>query len=184
MKKKKKNRDNGLKIGGAVIALVLIIHWGNVFFKAKDTFKPQPKHQSQSTPKQQSKSTTKFPLLRCEINNPDGSVHKEFYDLEKINNKNPLKDMSKDEAKKYLLKKDAEFTTFVSRDERYTIIYRNHENGIQKNFHVFIKKDTGELEMVFPKHISVNASLSDKFDAFFEGRKFYGECSEVKRKNL
>ena len=44
---KKKNRDNGLKIGGAVIALVLIIHWGNVFFKAKDTFTSQPKQQSQ-----------------------------------------------------------------------------------------------------------------------------------------
>ena len=53
---KKKNRDNGLKIGGAVIALVLIIHWGNVFFKAKDTFTPQPKQQSQSTPKKQTKS--------------------------------------------------------------------------------------------------------------------------------
>ena len=48
---KKKNRDNGLKIGGAVIALVLIIHWGNVFFKAKDTFAPQPKQQTKSTPK-------------------------------------------------------------------------------------------------------------------------------------
>ena len=53
---KKKNRDNGLKIGGGVIALVLIIHWGNVFFKAKDTFKPQPKQQSQSTLKKQTKS--------------------------------------------------------------------------------------------------------------------------------
>ena len=46
---KKKSKNNGLKIGGAVIALVLIIHWGNVFFKAKDTFTPQPKQQSKST---------------------------------------------------------------------------------------------------------------------------------------
>ena len=62
---KKKNRDNGLKIGGAVIALVLIIHWGNVFFKAKDTFTPQPKQQTKSNPKKQSKSTPTSVTLSC-----------------------------------------------------------------------------------------------------------------------
>jgi hypothetical protein len=74
MKKKKKNRDNGLKIGGAVIALVLIIHWGNVFFKAKDTFTPQPKQQSQSTPKQQSKSDS-VTFLTCKYKDQSNSFN-------------------------------------------------------------------------------------------------------------
>ena len=59
MKKKNKNNNIGLKIGGVVIVLVLLIKWGNTFFQAKDTFTPQPKQQSQSTPKQQSQSTPK-----------------------------------------------------------------------------------------------------------------------------
>ena len=56
MKKKNKNNNIGLKIGGVVIVLVLLIKWGNTFFQAKDTFTPQPKQQSQSTPKKQTKS--------------------------------------------------------------------------------------------------------------------------------
>ena len=82
MKKKNKNNNIGLKIGGVVIVLVLIIHWGNVFFQAKDTFTPQPKQQSQSTPKQQSQSTPKqesksdsVTVLTCIYNDQSNSFN-------------------------------------------------------------------------------------------------------------
>lgn len=174
---KKKNRDNGLKIGGAVIALVLIIHWGNVFFKAKDTFTPQPK--------QQTKSTSNLPLLRCEFNNKDGSVHKEFYDLEKINNNDPVKRMNNDEAGKYMKRKNAQFTTFRNDiDNQYIIIMRNHDNGIQKNIHITIQKDTGEVELLIPTNIPVDSDLSVSIESYVEAQSFKGECFKVKRKNL
>ena len=65
MQKKNKNNNIGLKIGGVVIVLVLLIKWGNTFFQAKDTFTPQSKQQSQSTPKQQSQSTPRIINLSC-----------------------------------------------------------------------------------------------------------------------
>lgn len=85
---KKKNRDNGLKIGGAVIALVLIIHWGNVFFKAKDTFTSQPKQQSQSTPKQQPKSVRPNSNIvtfdRCYNTDDYNSYNEQINDYENV----------------------------------------------------------------------------------------------------
>jgi hypothetical protein len=182
---KKKNRDNGLKIGGAVIALVLIIHWGNVFFKAKDTFTPQPKQQSQSTSKKQSKSTSNLPILRCEINNKDGSVHKEFFDLGKINNNDPTKSMNDDEAEKYMKRKNAQFTTFRNDiDNQYIITKRNHDNGIRKIIHITIQKDTGEVELLIPTFIPVDADIGVAIESFAEAQSFKGECFKVKRKNL
>jgi hypothetical protein len=74
MKKKNKNNNIGLKIGGVVIVLVLLIKWGNTFFQAKDTFTPQLKQQSQSNTNKKFKSlkSSKHPSLRCTIKNPNG----------------------------------------------------------------------------------------------------------------
>ena len=58
MKKKNKNNNIGLKIGGVVIVLVLLIKWGNTFFQAKDNF-VTPKGTSLSISKK------KLPVLSC-----------------------------------------------------------------------------------------------------------------------
>jgi hypothetical protein len=185
LKKKNKNNNIGLKIGGVVIVLVLLIKWGNTFFQAKDTFTPQPKQQSQSNPKKQSKSTSNLPLLRCEFNNKDGSVHKELYDLEKINNNDPIKSMNDDEAKKYMNRKNAQFTTFNNNiDNQYIITIRNHDNGTEKIVHITIQRDTGEVELLIPKNIPVGADLGAVIESFADAQAFKGECFKVKRKNL
>lgn len=78
MKKKNKNNNIGLKIGGVVIVLVLLIKWGNTFFQAKDTFTPKPKQQSQSTPKKKSQSTPQIVNLSCVFQNAydeDGKIN-------------------------------------------------------------------------------------------------------------
>ena len=185
MKKKNKNNNIGLKIGGVVIVLVLLIKWGNTFFQAKDTFTPQPKQQSQSNPKKQSKSTSNLPLLRCEFNNKDGSVHKEFYDLEKINNNDPLKNMNDDEAAIYMKRKNAQFTQFNNKiDNQYIINKINHDNGIAKIIHIAIQKDTGEVELLIPKNTPVGAGLDVVIESFVDAQGFKGECFKIKRKNL
>ena len=45
------------------------------------------------------KSFSKLPILKCEINDTNGSKNTKFYDLEKIKNENPLNGMNSDEKK-------------------------------------------------------------------------------------
>ena len=132
------------------------------------------------------KSFSKLPILKCEINDTNGSKNTQFYDLQKIKNENPLNGMNSDEKKEYLNRQNLEATTFLNNEnmDQYTIMYRNHDNGISKGWQATIKKDTGEIRISFPKHTPVNASFDDVLTAYAEAQNFNGVCSEVKRKNL
>lgn len=132
------------------------------------------------------KGFSKLPILKCEINDTNGSKNTKFYDLEKIKNENPLNGLNSDEKKEYLNRQNLEATTFLNNEnmDQYTIMYRNHDNGISKGWQATIKKDTGEIRISFPKHTPVNASFDDVLTAYAEAQNFNGVCSEVKRKNL
>ena len=131
-------------------------------------------------------SSKSLPILKCEIYDTDGSKRIEFYDLEKIKKNNPTEGMTTDQFQKWRNQQNLEATTFGDNESmnRYTIGYRNHENGVVKGYSIDIEKDTGILELRFPKHYPVEATFSKVLDAVAEGQVFKGECVEVKRKNL
>ena len=59
-----------------------------------------------------SSSTKSLPMLKCEINDTDGSKKTQFYDLDKIKNNDPTANMSTEQFKKWRSKKNLEATTF------------------------------------------------------------------------
>jgi len=130
--------------------------------------------------------SSKLPILKCEIYDTNGSKKIQFYDLEKIENDDPTNDMTQDQFQKWRNQKNLEATTFSDNERMndYSMIYRNHENGIAKGWNAKINKDTGEIEIFFPKHTPVGASFEDALTAMAEAQVFKGECIEVKRKNL
>ena len=130
--------------------------------------------------------SSKLPILKCEINNPDGSKKMMFYDLEKIKNEDPTEGMSTEEYQKWRSQKNLDAVTFGDLDysKEYSVTFVNHDNGIDKGYNVRIKKNTGEIEFTFPPHRPVSSSLDDALDAFANAQKFNGECVKIKRKNL
>ena len=133
-----------------------------------------------------SSSTKSLPMLKCEINDTDGSKKTQFYDLDKIKNNDPTENMSTEQFKKWRSKKNLEATTFGDNKSmnNYIILYINHENGISKGWSAQITKDTGEIEISFPKNTPVDASLQDVMTSYEEATVFKGVCVKVKRKNL
>ena len=131
-------------------------------------------------------SSKSLPILKCEIYDTDGSKRIEFYDLEKIKKNDPAEGMTTDQYQKWRNQQNLEATSFGDNESmnEYTIAYRNHENGVVKGYSIVIKKDTGILELRFPKPYPVGATFSKVLDAVAEGQVFKGECVEVKRKNL
>ena len=130
--------------------------------------------------------SSKLPILKCEINNPDGSKKMMFYDLEKIENDDPTNDMTQDQFQKWRNQKNLEATTFTD-DEKYNeyvIRYKIHEDGMDKSYFVKIKKDTGVVEYWFPPSISLDASSQEFFQSYIDAKIFKGVCDKVERKNL
>ena len=125
-----------------------------------------------------------LPVLKCEIYDTDGSKKIEFYDVEQIKKDDPTEGMTTDQFTKWRSQSNLEATTFIDSKDSYKLQLRNHENGIIKGYSITIKKNTGELEAIFPKHYPVQANFSEILDATAEGQVFKGECVEVKRKNL
>ena len=82
--------------------------------------------------------------------------------------------MSSDDKKEYLNRQNLEITTFLNNEnmDQYTIMYRNHDNGISKGWQATIKKDTGEIRISFPKHTPVGASFDDVLTAYAEAQNF------------
>ena len=125
-----------------------------------------------------------LPVLKCEIYDTNGSKKIEFYDVEQIKKDDPTEGMTTDQFTKWRSQSNLEATTFIDSKDSYKLQLRNHENGIIKGYSITIKKNTGELEAIFPKHYPVQANFSEILDATAEGQVFKGECVEVKRKNL
>ena len=130
--------------------------------------------------------SSKLPILKCEIYDTDGSKKIQFYDLEKIKNEDPTNDMTQDQFQKWRSQKNLEATTFGDNESmnNYSILFRNHENGITKGWNATINKDTGEIEIFFPNHTPVDASFDETLTAMADAQVFKGECIEVKRKKL
>ena len=131
-----------------------------------------------------SNSSKILPVLKCEIYDTDGSKKIEFYDVEQIKKDDPTEGMTTDQFTKWRSQSNLEAMTFIDSKDSYKLQSRNHENGVIKGYSITIKKNTGELEAIFPKHYPVQANFSEILDATAEGQVFKGECVEVKRKNL
>ena len=157
-------KKSGSKILGIAAAIAVIVYLGNSIFN-KVGF-------------------SKLPTLKCIIDNPNGSRETYFYDLAKIEKRDPLNGKSKEEKKKYLKKRNLSAVTFSDSKSQYMIFYRNHENGIQKTYNVQIQKDNGQVEIRFPTHIPVGAPFKDLVTAYQNATIFKGECSKTKKKNL
>ena len=135
--------------------------------------------------------SSKLPILKCEIYDTDGSKKIEFYDLEKIKNDDPTKDMSDEKFKELVSRDNLNIVTLTdqkgkgSLDDEYKINYRLYVDGIDKGHFIVIKKDSGEFEAVFPTETRVaDRSWSTTLKSMREAQIFKGSCDEVKRKNL
>tara|TARA_B100001996_G_C18348464_1_gene473001 strand:+ start:85 stop:591 length:507 start_codon:yes stop_codon:yes gene_type:complete len=132
--------------------------------------------------------SSKLPVLKCEIFDPNAKNTIEFYDLEQIKNDDPTQDMSKEERKELMSRENLYEVLFSEseRDNEYKINWEIHQDGIRKSYNVDIKKDTGLLEMWFPTHFPVkDVSNSQVFiQAYVDAKIFKGECIKVERKNL
>ena len=125
-----------------------------------------------------------LPILRCEIDDADGSKDIRIYDFEKIVNEDPKKNLSTEDAQKYGSRKNGEWVSLRDYDTYYVIHFNKHDDGIDKGYQVTIQKNTGEVTMAFPTYYKVGASMSEVIDSFANGKNFYGICSKIKRKNL
>jgi hypothetical protein len=157
-------KKSGSKILGIAAAIAVIIYWGNSIFNKVEF--------------------SKLPNLKCIIDNPDGSRETHFYDLAKIEKRDPTKGMSSKEFTKYIKKRNLSEVTFSDSKSMYMLVYRNHENGIQKSYSVDIQKDTGQVEINVPTDTPVGSSLRVLAKAYQNGYTFKGECSKTKKKNL
>lgn len=156
---------------GLIVAIALILK--GVFGVGKIGFKKILK-------------TSEFPMLKCEINDTDGSKKTQFYDLDKIKNNDPTTDMSTEQFKKWRSKKNLEATSFQDNKsmKQYVVMHHNHDNGTSKGWTARIDKNTGQVEISFPKFRPVDASFDDLLTAYAEATVFKGVCVKVKRKNL
>ena len=135
--------------------------------------------------------SSKLPILKCEIFDPNAKNTIEFYDLEQIKNDDPTKDIIGSKKHKELLSQEnLNMVTFVDIPKgafknHYQIIHWVHDNGIRKNWTTYIKKDTGELSLTIPAPTPISdKSFETVQKSTADGWEFKGECIEVKRKNL
>ena len=132
--------------------------------------------------------SSKLPTLKCEIFDPNAKNTIEFYDLEEIKNNDPTNDMTNEERKELMSRKNLNEVLFTDSEtyNEYEINWEIHQDGIRKSYMVKINKDTGLLEMWFPTHFPVeDISKGQVFiQAYVDAKIFKGECIEVKRKKL
>jgi len=130
--------------------------------------------------------SSKLPILKCEIFDPNAKNTIEFYDLEKIKNDDPTQYMSKEEMKELKKLPKLEMVTFGDnvKGNEYHINFRNDVDGMHKGYKVTINKSSGKIEMWFPLPVPFGASFKQISEALSGGHYFEGECIEVKRKKL
>lgn len=130
--------------------------------------------------------TSKLPLLKCEIYDPNAKNEFKIYDLKQIKKDDPTTNMNKKELVEWRSRENLEEVTFRNDEKRneYKIRWESHDNGINKGYFVLIKKDTGELEMWFPTQVSIKASSQVSIQSYVDAKVFKGECVKIKRKNL
>ena len=130
--------------------------------------------------------SSKLPILKCEIFDPNAKNTINFYDLEKIKNDDPTQGMTKEERIELTKLPKLEMVTFGDnvKGNEYHIWFKNDVDGMHKGYNVKINKESGIIEMWFPLPIPFGASLNQIGEATSGGRYFEGECIEVKRKNL
>ena len=134
--------------------------------------------------------SSKLPTLKCEIFDPNAKNTIEFYDLEKIKNDDPTRDISREKYKELLSQENLNIVTFVDIPKgafknHYQIRWIVHEDGIRKNMTAYIKQDTGEFSLSIPTYTPITDISWDTISkSSEEGRRFNGVCDKVERRNL
>jgi hypothetical protein len=130
--------------------------------------------------------SSKLPILKCEIFDPNAKNTINFYDLEQIKNDDPTQGMTREERIELRNQSNFEIVTFGDnvKGNQYHINFDNDVDGMHKGYSVTINKSSGKIEMRFPLPVPFGASLKQVSEALSGGHYFEGECIEVKRKKL